>query len=91
VKLSELHDLPTVVDARWVAQALDTSYWWVLDAVKAGSFPVPPIRVGRNRILFPTAKVLELLGLDATGRIESGSEQAEVAGPTLGLVPPEAS
>jgi excisionase family DNA binding protein len=44
-----------------VAQLLSSNPWTVYEAVKAGTFPIPPIRVGR-KILFARSRVDELLG-----------------------------
>ena len=49
-----------------VAEALGVSTWAIYESVKEGICPVEPIRVGR-RLLWSTAKVAALLGIDEGG------------------------
>lgn len=44
-----------------VAELLASNPWTVYEAIKAGTFPLQPIRVGR-KILFARSRVDELLG-----------------------------
>ncbi len=46
-----------------IAALLDSNPWTIYEAVKAGTFAVPPIRVGR-KILFARSRVDELLGMN---------------------------
>ena len=52
--------------AEELAERLGVSPWAVYKSVKDGTCPVPAIHVGR-RIVFPTAPVDLLLGLDSDG------------------------
>lgn len=45
-----------------VAALLGSSPWTIYEAIKRGSFPVAPIRLGR-KILFARSRIEELLGI----------------------------
>jgi len=60
-----------VLTAVELADRLGVSSWTIYQAVKSGECPVPPIRVGRRRIVFAKAAVDRLLGSD--GREADGS------------------
>ena len=47
------------------AELLGVSAWAAYEAIKAGEFPLPTIRVGR-RIVVPAAPALAALGIEAT-------------------------
>lgn len=66
MNLAEIDSLPTVIDGHTTADALGVSYWHLLELVKRGEAPVEPLRLGR-RLMWPTARVLALLGLDRDG------------------------
>jgi predicted site-specific integrase-resolvase len=57
-------DLPPTLDASQTAELLGVSYWTLLRAVKAGTSPVEPLRVGRS-LRFATARVLAALGIES--------------------------
>lgn len=65
MRAGDVRDLPTTTTLRaeQVAELLGCSTWSLYEQVKAGTCPVEPIRLGR-RLVWPTAKVLALLGLD---------------------------
>jgi predicted DNA-binding transcriptional regulator AlpA len=52
------------MNAAALAELLGYSTWTIYQSVKAGTCPVEPIRIGR-RLVWSTAKVAELLGVDA--------------------------
>lgn len=56
-------DLPPTLDANTTAELFGVSYWTLLRAVKAGTSPVEPLRVGRS-LRFSTARVVAVLGID---------------------------
>jgi excisionase family DNA binding protein len=49
-----------------VAELLGVSPWTVYEAIRRGEPPVPVIKLGR-RVLFATALVMKLLGVEAEG------------------------
>ena len=51
------------ISAKEFAELLSISTWTVYKAVRDGSCPVAPIRIGR-RLVWSTAKVAKLLGVD---------------------------
>ena len=53
---------PVVVEVPIAAQMLHVSDWAAYQAIRAGTFPVPIIRIGR-RIVVPLAPLERLLGL----------------------------
>jgi predicted DNA-binding transcriptional regulator AlpA len=53
-----------VVDVDVVAAALGVSKWSVYDQVRAGTFPIEPIRLGRS-IRFRVSDVCALVGIAA--------------------------
>ena len=63
MKLSQVTELPTTLDTPQVAELFGVSAWSVYQGVKAGTFPVAPIHVGR-RLVFPTIAVLRAIGMD---------------------------
>ncbi|HXN61970.1 MAG TPA: hypothetical protein VN886_16110 [Acidimicrobiales bacterium] len=66
MNLSDVADLPTVLDAKTTAEAFGCSlaHWYVM--VREGRCPVEPVRVGTRRMVWPTARVLAVLGLSTT-------------------------
>lgn len=63
MNLADVPSLPTILDGHKTAELLGCSYWHLLELVKRGDAPVEPLRLGR-RLVWPTARVLEVLGLD---------------------------
>lgn len=61
---ADLTTLPAVVDTEVVAGATKTSTDHVYAAVKAGTFPIQPLKFGRV-YRWRTADLLRLLGADA--------------------------
>ncbi len=63
-ELATLRDgqLATTQDTKAAAEWLGVGYETLLDAARAGTAPVEPIRVGRV-YRWPTVQILELLGL----------------------------
>ncbi|MCW2538567.1 MAG: hypothetical protein JWN95_292 [Frankiales bacterium] len=55
-------DTAVLVDTTVVAALFERSTWSIYDAVKAGTFPIEPIRVGR-RISWRASDLRQLLGL----------------------------
>jgi excisionase family DNA binding protein len=55
---------PPVADVDEVAAALRISRWTVYDGVKAGTFPLQPIRIGRT-LRFRRSDLNALLGIEA--------------------------
>lgn len=49
------------------------------EAIRAGRFPVPVVRIGR-RIVVPVAPILRALGLDGDATASPAAGQARVAG-----------
>ena len=46
-----------------VARLFRFSPWSVYEGVKSGSFPVPHLKLGARRIVFPVGPVAEVLGI----------------------------
>lgn len=67
MKLSQVPELPTTLDAAQVAELLGVSTWSIYQAVKSGTSPVPAIRIGR-RVVFSTAAALRAIGIEPTPR-----------------------
>jgi hypothetical protein len=59
---AEIKALPPTLDAKTLAEMLDVHVWTLYEAVKHGTCPVEPLRVGR-KLRWPTALVLRALGL----------------------------
>lgn len=57
----DLANLPPTISVAEFAELFGVSYWTVLRAVKTGTCPVQPLRLGRS-LRFPTAHVLNVLG-----------------------------
>lgn len=55
-----------VYTADELAVKLGISLWLIYSRVRAGDFPIPPLKVGR-RLLWPRAVVDRMLGLDDEG------------------------
>lgn len=64
MKLTELTELPSVVDIVTAARALGLSRTYAYDLAKRGEFPCEVIRIG-TAYRVPTAHLLNLLGLEA--------------------------
>jgi predicted DNA-binding transcriptional regulator AlpA len=52
------------INAEQLAQLLGVSRYSVYEAAKAGTLPIPPIRVGR-RMVWSAARVADLLGVES--------------------------
>jgi len=61
--ITELQQLPAVVDLITAARALGLGRTKAYDLAKRGEFPCRILRVG-GAYLVPTAEILKLLGLD---------------------------
>jgi predicted DNA-binding transcriptional regulator AlpA len=58
---------PATLRAEEVADRFGISTWALYESVRRGDCPVTPIKVGR-RLLWPTAQIDRLLGLNDGGR-----------------------
>ena len=67
MKLSQVPELPTTLDAPQVADLLGVSTWSVYQGIKDGTFPVKPIHFGR-RVVFSTVAVLRAIGVELSFR-----------------------
>ncbi|MGH9054337.1 MAG: helix-turn-helix transcriptional regulator [Acidimicrobiales bacterium] len=71
LRVSEGDEIPEEVQPRVtytvpeLAARLGVSSFCLYASVRDGTCPVPPIRIGRRRIVFARAAVDRLLGLDA--------------------------
>lgn len=84
MNLTDTGSLPTVLDGRTTADLLGVSYWHLLELVKRGEAPVEPLHLGR-RLMWPTARILDLLGLPQRGPEEgpvNGSDRPKAAAST---------
>ena len=78
--IPRLHGLPATLDADKMADLLDMSRWAVYDAVKRDALPVQPFRVGRS-LRWPTARVLDVLGLDPSDVVVPAADPSDVTPP----------
>lgn len=64
-------DLPRTLTTAEAAELLGVSTSLLYDLARKGEAPVEPLRLGR-KILWPTAKLLDLLGLEAEAAAQVG-------------------
>ncbi len=72
MNLEELRDLPPTLNARQTAELLGIGLNQTYDRAREGEIPV--LRLGRT-LRFPTARILEMLGVDPSGGSPSGNEE----------------
>ena len=68
--LAEIADLPAVTDLITAGRALGLGRTKAYELARAGQFPCPVIRAGKNWMV-PTAGLLALLGLPVPGSQDS--------------------
>lgn len=71
MQLRDVDSLPTTLTAHQFADALGVGVDLVWQMAREGTSPVAPLKLGR-KLVFPTARVLDLLGLDAQRPAEEG-------------------
>jgi hypothetical protein len=81
--LAEIADLPAVTDLVTAGRALGLGRTKAYELARAGQFPCPVIRAGKNWMV-PTAGLLALLGLPVPGSPDSdhGDPSPGLAGAT---------
>jgi len=60
------------------SRLLSISTWAAYQSIKAGTFPVPTLAVGR-RIIVPTAPLRRALGIDGPGGTETPSDPPDLS------------
>lgn len=68
-------DARLTINAAELATALGVSTWSIYQQCKNGSFPIPPIHVGR-RLLWPRHKIAQFLGADPLTGISTTSSDS---------------
>ena len=56
---------PATITAEEFARLLGVAPWTVYQSVRQGTCPVEPIRVGARRMVWSSARVAAMLGLDS--------------------------
>ena len=60
--------------AHETARLLGVSEWTLYKSVKDGTCPIPPIRIGK-RMVWPRARLAELLGVSALDAVDDADEE----------------
>ena len=76
LRLSEVADLPVVLDIQGAARVLGISPDAGYDLVARGEFPSPVVRAGKS-IRIPTAPLLTALGLSAAAAAALASDHTD--------------